>query len=136
MYSLQYKAVFNDGNVYDFNQLVDFTMATYAKTKPNIDGIESEGEWPLNTAMRADSDEYVKQIKNWGGADDLSADVRLMWDEENLYMISNVKDNVQRNVAEGLNRNAVYDVHVFHADKQPQNYEQSDYNAPKVCADK
>ena len=104
MYSLKYKAVFNDGNVYDFNQLVDFTMATYAKTKPNIDGIESEGEWPLNTAMRADSDEYVKQIKNWGGADDLSADVRLMWDEENLYMISNVKDNVQRNVAEGLNK--------------------------------
>lgn len=99
MYTLKYNVVFTGGNSYQSEQLVDFTMATYAKNKPTIDGIESENEWPSDTLMVADKEEYVKMIKGWRGVDDLSADVRVMWDEDNLYFISNVTDDVMRNTA-------------------------------------
>lgn len=102
MYTLKYNVVFTGGNTYQSEQLVDFTMATYANKAPVIDGVASENEWPSNTTMHADKEEYVKNIKDWRGVDDLSADVRIMWDEENLYLISNVTDDVMRNAAEDI----------------------------------
>ena len=107
MYSLGYTVIFDSGNSYSEKQLVDFTMATYAENKPVIDGKADEGEWPTDTAMKADSSDYVKffsnmENNNWRGTDDLSAEVRMMWDEEKLYMFSTVKDDVERNAAEEI----------------------------------
>ncbi len=103
MYSLGYKVEFESGNTYSENQHVDFTMATYAYNKPVIDGKADMGEWPDDTAMIANTHDYVKFVEKegneWGGVDDLSADVRMMWDEENLYMFSTVKDDIHRNPA-------------------------------------
>lgn len=102
MFTLKYNVVFTGGNSYQKEELVDFTMATYAEHKPTIDGTESLNEWPTNTVMVADKEEYVKQIKGWRGVKDLSADVRVMWDEEKLYFISNVTDDVMRNQAKDI----------------------------------
>lgn len=103
MYSLGYNAEFESGNTFSEKQLVDFTMATYANNKPIIDGKADADEWPSNTAMVANSQDYVKFTKKsgneWRGVDDLSANVSMMWDDENLYMFSTVKDDVHRNPA-------------------------------------
>ena len=77
-----------------YAQIMDFTMATYAKTTPVIDG--KLDEWPSNTAMKAEDEAKFISIgtKTWEGKRDLSANARVMWDEENIYLASVVSDNL------------------------------------------
>ncbi len=93
-YSLQYDIKLNNGNVSSFTDSIDFTVATYASEAPMIDGKLESGEWNMNAAMYADDIGQVKQIKNWGGTEDLSGKAAVMWDEENFYMCAVVTDDV------------------------------------------
>ena len=80
-----------------FSKTYDLNIATRAKGKVVVDGTASSGEWPENTYMKADSiNNYVALIGDepWNGADDKSAKVSVMWDDENLYMHSEVTDDV------------------------------------------
>lgn len=93
-YKVEYNLTFDSGEV--FTELADltFTVATYAKTKPVIDGVLSDNEWNYEMSMYADSADNIKSIKNWGGPGDLSGKSSVMWDEENMYMYAEVTDDV------------------------------------------
>lgn len=83
------------------NQLV-FTTAKYAKTAPVIDGFASSGEWQKNwfgvnevkDVKMLDSNGNYTTTDNWKGPDDVSFNATMMWDEENLYMLAVVRDNI------------------------------------------
>ena len=72
---------------------LDFTTASYTKKAPAIDGIISPGEWN-SIWIGADEFRDVKQIEDWTGADDLSFNGTMQWDEENLYLAGIVRDNI------------------------------------------
>ncbi len=52
------------------------------------------GNWPFPRQMTLNSRKQIKNISDWKGPDDLSADVGFCWDERNLYFRISVKDNV------------------------------------------
>lgn len=92
-----YSVVTNEVTPVAFSKTYDLNIATRAKGKVVVDGTASSGEWPENTYMKADSiNNYVALIGDepWNGADDKSAKVSVMWDDENLYMHSEVTDDV------------------------------------------
>lgn len=93
-YKVEYNLTFESGET--FTELADltFTVATYAKTKPVIDGILSPNEWNYEMSMYADSADNIKNIKGWRGIGDLSGKSSVMWDEENMYMYAEVTDDV------------------------------------------
>ncbi len=78
------------------NQKLDFTSAKKVQKKPNIDGKIQKDEW--NSTLLAEDREsrYTTLIQGtkWGGVNDLSVTHRVMWDEDNFYMMAVVKDNV------------------------------------------
>jgi len=93
-YKVEYQLTFDSGEV--FTKLADltFTVATYAKTKPVIDGVLSKNEWNYEMSMYADSADNIKSIKDWRGVSDLSGRSSVMWDEENMYMYAEVTDDI------------------------------------------
>lgn len=91
--NISYNVVLSDGYVAHYNETIDFSMATYAANPISIDGTETAGEWPNDTTLVADDISNAK-ISGWGGPNDLSANIRFAWDEENLYFISEVTDNI------------------------------------------
>ena len=97
LYYLDYDVILDNGNTYNFNQQLDFTIAPKAKTKINVDGKIEKGEWNLGTAMISDSAENVKQITDWAGVNDLSGYTMMQWDEDNLYLYASITDNVFSN---------------------------------------
>ena len=97
LYYLDYDVILDNGNTYNFNQQLDFTIAPKAKTKINVDGKIEKGEWNLSTAMISDSAENVKQITDWAGINDLSGYTMMQWDEDNLYLYASITDNVFSN---------------------------------------
>ena len=78
------------------SQKLDFTSAKKIAEKPVIDGKIGRNEW--NSTLLAEDREsrYTTLIKGtaWGGVSDLSVTHRIMWDEDNFYMMAVVKDNV------------------------------------------
>lgn len=72
---------------------LDFTSASYAQKAPIIDGVISPGEWGA-VWIGADKLRDVKQIEDWAGAEDLSFNGTMQWDEKNLYLASVVRDNI------------------------------------------
>lgn len=99
-YYPQYEITVDNGETYSFADKIDFTIARYAKIKPTIDGVIKPGEWNMNTAMYADSIENIKEIPDWEGILDLSGKSIVMWDEENYYMCTIVKDDIHVNIAD------------------------------------
>ena len=96
-YTVEYDIVIDTGERYSFQSKVDFTVAGYAYEKPVIDGILDDGEWNLSTAMYADQADQIVALMNdwsWQGANDLSARSSVMWDEENMYLMAEVMDDV------------------------------------------
>ncbi len=93
-YTLKYNISLDDNITYEFIDNIDFTIATHTEKSPQIDGIIETGEWNMNTAMFADDIGQIKQIENWGGTEDLSGRVCVMWDEENFYMCGVITDNI------------------------------------------
>lgn len=96
---LKGKIKLDSGYETEFEQTLDFTSAQFVAKKPEIDGIISDGEW-LGTWMCADEVTNVFYIDKayegqWNGKEDLSlSSLRLMWDEENLYLSATVKDDI------------------------------------------
>ena len=71
------------------------TMAAYAKRKPVIDGVLSDGEWETRLPVMLDKNSVFELTSGaYSGSDDLAANVYLEWDEENLYIAANVTDDV------------------------------------------
>ena len=93
-YALSYDIVTEDGGRYPCIENFDLSLAIYADKKPVIDGNLDYDEWDPNTAMHADKEDQIRQIKGWGGTNDVSGSCMLMWDEENLYFAAEVTDNV------------------------------------------
>ncbi len=93
----------------EFSQTIDFTAASYAESKPVIDGVMSEGEW-IGNWMSADEYENMffisSDYKNqWRDKENLSiTGSKMMWDEENFYFAAIVRDDihVQDNTAQNL----------------------------------
>lgn len=97
MYTLSYDLVTKDGKQYTFASNVDMTIADYASQKPTIDGKADRGEWKTDTQMVTDDISKVQMLiagEIWNGPDDLSAKSIIEWDEDNLYLLCKVTDNV------------------------------------------
>lgn len=80
-----------------YSQYLDFTAAYYANQKPIIDGKLGEGEWAGTAMAASDASNWTSNIKDqpWRGPDDNSLDsMKMMWDEDNLYLMAVVKDDV------------------------------------------
>jgi len=103
-YSFEYDLVTESGKRYPFLQKLDFTLATYAETKPKIDGILEKNEWNMNVCMYADSADQIKRMDDWGGPSDISGRSAVMWDEEYFYMFAEVTDDIHNNI-QGASRN-------------------------------
>ena len=93
---LQYRVVLDNGETYNFNDACSSFCAIYTDTPPEIDGVMNDGEWITQATARISPDSYraIVTSEPFGGADDLSGTVNLMWDEEYLYMAIKMKDNV------------------------------------------
>jgi len=85
-----------------------FACAVRAKGAVTIDGKGDEPFWREAQSERigvsaAEALRYGKDAKPWGGPDDLSAVWKAAWDEENLYLLVEVKDDVYRAPISGAN---------------------------------
>ncbi len=87
------RAALDYGYEQDYTEQVDFTSAEYTAAKPVIDGKINNGEW-TGVWLTADQKSRIKEIRQWGGKEDLSFDCNLMWDEENLYIAVNATDDI------------------------------------------
>lgn len=66
-----------------------------------IDG--SLDEWDLSRGMKISTEnQIVDQIEHWDGEEDCSAELYAMWDEENLYLALDIKDDTPFVYREGF----------------------------------
>ena len=96
MYNAKYTVSLNNGISREIAGQIDMTVASYADKKPNIDGKADKGEWSNKTAMITDTLDMIGWIDNnstWGGKNDLSAKSVIQWDEDNLYLMTQVTDD-------------------------------------------
>lgn len=100
-YTLDYNVVLNNGVISNFSNKIDFTLASFAKPKPQIDGVVNKGEWSNDTLMYADKAGQVIYLADmtrkgeaWKGINDLSAKACIEWDENNMYLMIEVTDDV------------------------------------------
>lgn len=92
---ISYRIILNDGKkTIPFEQKCDFNMATYANKQVVIDG--KRDEWPTNTAMNSIGPSNFKALGNFAckDANDKSANVSVMWDDKNLYLYSEITDDI------------------------------------------
>lgn len=89
------KVTVDGGYSEEIKNSIDFTTGYYAEKKPTIDGIIGESEW-RGDWVYSDKLEYIEGglEKTWGGVDDLSLKAKFAWDEENFYLLVDVKDNI------------------------------------------
>ena len=73
-----------------------FSVATYTSKPPVIDGDITDEEWGNCTAMVCESPEQVKFGEGfvWSGVDDLSTKTMMQYDEENLYLAVETRDDI------------------------------------------
>lgn len=98
-YFIDLDVILDDGYTQKFNLYADCLAAVYAENKPTIDGYESDGEWSGAKALKIGEgrEDYVPgTTEKYNGDNDLSATVKFMWDEENLYMFAVVTDDVMK----------------------------------------
>ncbi|MBR4415350.1 MAG: hypothetical protein IKS67_01185, partial [Victivallales bacterium] len=84
--------------------LTDTAMTTVPvqKSRPRLaakrfsGNIENMDKWPSSdwTSVGGKLAETVKVEKDYGGEDDLSGRLRCLWDDANLYIVAEVKDNI------------------------------------------
>ncbi len=88
------KIALNNGPENTISKNMEVTTASYADKKPSIDGVISDNEWSYQW-FGADESGNIRDLLNaWRGPDDLSFSGTMMWDEEYLYMLAVVTDDV------------------------------------------
>src|SRR5690606_4647172 len=76
-----------------------FYAVPKVEAPPTLDGLLDESVWqsaPIRRLDRADQFYALprpNQVKVWEGPQDLSADIRFLWDEKNLYLGISVTDD-------------------------------------------
>lgn len=77
-------------------QKLDFTSAKKVQKKPVIDGRVDKDEWNSTLLAEDRGGRYTTLISGtkWNGINDLSVKHKVMWDEDNFYMMAMVNDNV------------------------------------------
>ncbi|MBQ3425551.1 MAG: hypothetical protein IJH37_00210 [Clostridia bacterium] len=79
---------------YTYNEKINFAVATYAHSKPKIDGIIGENEWTGTVlSMGMQNATILNKNESFMGDEDLSADIRLMWDEDHFYALFDITDD-------------------------------------------
>ena len=62
-----------------------------AETPITVDGVLDE--WDLSSPVEIkDESQVIRDVDNWLGETDVSCDMYLMWDEENLYLAADTKE--------------------------------------------
>lgn len=73
---------------------MEVTDAYYAYTEPVIDGVVSDNEWSYHW-FGADEQVNIRDLLDkWRGSDDLSFSGNIMWDEDYMYFLAVVNDDV------------------------------------------
>ncbi len=96
--NMKAEVTLEDGSVIEFNQSKDTMVAVYAKKAPVLDGVISEGEWVTDAKAYISPDSYVSLMKEelFTGENDLSGYVSIMWDEDNCYLLFDIKDDIHK----------------------------------------
>lgn len=87
----------DNGEKFEQTIKLDFTTALYTEEKPVIDGVKSKTELWNETALLAEDREEKFTVHSggaWRGKSDCSLIYRMLWDEENLYLFINNKDDI------------------------------------------
>ena len=86
----------DNGVMRSFTEKLDFTSANKIVKKPVIDGKIDFGEWKSTLLSEDRGDRYTTLIQGttWGGVENLSVTHKVMWDEDNFYMMAKVRDNI------------------------------------------
>ena len=101
-----YNVVMNitiDGETREIRRKISFLAAAKAEAAPVIDGVMESGEWEDSMAFNLNTAAQVKVIPDWTGVDELSGTGYLKWDNENLYLAVEVKDDVHSQPYTGAN---------------------------------
>ena len=77
--------------------------ASYAKTPPSINGAYNVTEWTSSGWFSANDAYAAQRYSGWKGASDAGFEGAMMWDEENLYLLAEVTDDVRYQPYEGTN---------------------------------
>ena len=71
-----------------------------AGVSPALDGVLDEADWQRSPVLRINEERQFfgfNEKRAWRGVKDLSAEMRLLWDDQNLYVGVKVSDDVFRN---------------------------------------
>lgn len=88
------KIILDTGEEYDAFNEIYFSSFIKTKKPPVIDGKADEAEWRLDTPFVIKYQNQVVKIPDWGGTNDLSAEIHFNYDYDNLYMYAEIKDDV------------------------------------------
>ena len=99
---LIHKRVFQFGNLCDKMKVTEIgghkpkERSSMAKRRSNGDGKIDKNEWNSTLLAEDRGSRYTTLIKGtkWNGTSDLSVKHKVMWDEDNFYMMAMVSDNV------------------------------------------
>lgn len=83
------------GERIEFNESSYFVGLAHLEKKPVIDGKIDKNEYVTLAPVRADKEDMVKQITDWGGKNDLSATIYLNYDKDYFYIAARVTDNIE-----------------------------------------
>jgi hypothetical protein len=94
LYNFKAEVELSSGFTMQITRPVSFLAAAKMRISPDINGILKKSEWMDAMQINLDSAEQVRQLPEWGGIDDLSAKAWIKWDDENIYLAVDVKDDV------------------------------------------
>jgi len=84
------------GDSFEIGEAVGLNSCAYMEKAPTIDGVFSNGEWNLNSAIDLESGgRYVYLAgEDYKGREDLSGKFYIAWDKDYFYLAANVVDDV------------------------------------------
>ncbi|MCJ7779155.1 MAG: hypothetical protein MUP16_12695, partial [Sedimentisphaerales bacterium] len=92
---------------------------------PVIDGTADEGIWPVPDACRYKLENVI--YSSVSSASDLSADYRAMWDQNNLYLFVDVRDDVLKNDSDEYYNDDAIEVFIDADNSKSGEYGENDY---------
>lgn len=78
-----------------------FNRIGYAAAAPDIDGSLDDEAWKNAAELYFDASSEMKGMSDWGGAEDLSAEIKMLWDENNFYLALDVTDDIHSQKNDG-----------------------------------